>query len=200
MRVTYVIPTHPVAASRTQATGNPVGVALNGIGFDPPAPTDAILGAHTLAPFDDCGGHVNLHTGYHYHAATGCGTQVAQSDGHAAMIGYALDGFPFHAQLNADGQEPTDLDACRGHTDSARGYHYHVAGPGTNSFVGCFTGGHGCALAGDGDGQTCDATQVPRGPGGPGGPPPGGAPPGGPPPTGDQTAHTHAFSTPHEHN
>jgi len=29
---------------------------------------DAILGAYTVAPFDDCGGHVNLHVGYHYRA------------------------------------------------------------------------------------------------------------------------------------
>ena len=199
MQVTYVLPKRPVVASRRVTAGNPVGVALNGIGFDPPAPTDAILGAYTLAPFDDCGGHVNLHAGYHYHAATGCGTQVAQPDGHAPMIGYALDGFPFHGQLDEDGQEPADLDACRGHADELRGYHYHVAAPGTNSFVGCFRGEHGCALAGDGAGRTCDATQT-GGP--PGGGPPGEGPSGrrGPPRSGVQTAHTHAFSTPHEHH
>ena len=192
MQVTYVLPKRPVVASRTQETGDPVGVALNGIGFDPPAPTDRILGAYTLAPFDDCGGHVNLNAGYHYHAATGCSTQIAQTDGHAAMIGYALDGFPFHAQLNANGQEPADLDACRGHTDDARGYHYHVAGPGTNTFVGCFRGEHGCALAGTGAGLTCDATQT--------GGPPGGGPPGGRP-GGAEAEHTHdAFTTPHEHS
>jgi hypothetical protein len=31
--------------------------------------------------------------GYHYHAATGKSTKISQSDGHLAMIGYALDGF-----------------------------------------------------------------------------------------------------------
>ena len=148
-QITYVIPKRPVLVSGTGRTSDPMGVALNGISFAPPAPTDAILGAYTLAPFDDCGGHVNLHVGYHYHAAKGCGTRVTQTDGHAAMIGYALDGFPFHDQLNADGQEPTDLDACRGHTDDVRGYHYHVASPGTNEFVGCFRGEYGCALEGD---------------------------------------------------
>ena len=77
LAVTYVLPLRPVvAASGPGRTSNPVGVALNGIGFDPPAPTDAILGAYTLAPFDDCGGHVNLHAGYHYHEATGCSTEV----------------------------------------------------------------------------------------------------------------------------
>jgi hypothetical protein len=43
-----------------------------------------------LAPFDDAGGHINLNAGYHYHAAMGKTTQIAQADGHAAMIGYAL--------------------------------------------------------------------------------------------------------------
>ena len=47
------------------------GVAFNGVNFDPPAPTQNILGAHTLAPMDDAGGHVNAGAGYHYHAATG---------------------------------------------------------------------------------------------------------------------------------
>lgn len=27
---------------------------------------------------------------------------------------------------NEDGEEPTDLDQCRGHYDETRGYHYHV--------------------------------------------------------------------------
>ncbi len=168
-QITYVIPKQPVMVSGTGRTSDPMGVAFNGISFAPAAPTANILGAYTLAPFDDCGGHVNLNVGYHYHEATGCGTQVDQTDGHAAMIGYALDGFPFYAQLNADGQEPTDLDACRGHTDDVRGYHYHVAAPGTNQFVGCFRGEYGCALEGAGSGQTCDATQNTGGPGG--GPP-----------------------------
>jgi hypothetical protein len=43
------------------------GLAFNGVVFDTPA--GVIL--HTLAPFDDAGGHINLAAGYHYHAATG---------------------------------------------------------------------------------------------------------------------------------
>ena len=49
---TYVIPIIPVAQTTPSAismTG--IGVALNGVTFDPPAPTNAILSAHTLAPF-----------------------------------------------------------------------------------------------------------------------------------------------------
>ncbi|WP_405376961.1 YHYH protein [Nonlabens sp. Asnod3-A02] len=119
---------------------NARGLAFNGVRFDAPAPTNAILGAYTLAPFDDAGGHINLNAGYHYHAATGISTQIKQEDGHATMIGYAMDGYGMYNQLDENGKEPTDLDDCRGHTDEKRGYHYHVAAAGSNSFINCFTG------------------------------------------------------------
>jgi hypothetical protein len=68
------------------------------------------------------------------------GAELASADGHAPRIGYALDGYPIHARVGADGVEPADLDACRGHADDPRGYHYHVAEAGENLFVGCFHG------------------------------------------------------------
>ena len=111
------------------------GIALNGIEFSAPAPVDNILGAYTLAPFDDAGGHINVHQGYHYHAATGFGTQIAQEDGHAALIGYALDGFGIYELLDTSGNEVTGLDELRGHSDSTRGYHYHVDDAGNNNFI-----------------------------------------------------------------
>lgn len=71
--MTYVIPLVPVMSDRPQPTRvSGSGVAYNGIRFDAPAPLDAILSAYTIAPFDDCGGHVNTHVGYHYHAVTDC--------------------------------------------------------------------------------------------------------------------------------
>ena len=118
------------------------GVAFNGIRFDGPAPTDAILGAYTLAPFDDAGGHINLHAGYHYHAATGVSTKITQADGHAAMIGYAMDGHGIYERLDANGKEATDLDDCRGHYDEVRGYHYHVDKAGANNFINCLSGAY----------------------------------------------------------
>jgi len=81
------------------------GVAFNGVVFDAPAPTSVILAAYTLAPFDDAGGHINLNGGYHYHAATGSTKEIAQPDGHAPMIGYALDGFGLYARLSVAGTE-----------------------------------------------------------------------------------------------
>ena len=56
------------------------GIALNGVEFSAPAPVNNILKAYTLAPFDDAGGHINVHQGYHYHTATGVSYSVAQKD------------------------------------------------------------------------------------------------------------------------
>lgn len=142
---TFYIPVTPKQASTAytfatsggpQSTGpSERGLAFNGVRFDAPAPTSVILQAYTLAPFDDAGGHLNPYAGYHYHAATGKTTQITQSDGHAPMIGYALDGYGIYANTNAQGESPTDLDSNRGHYDSTRGYHYHVDSAGSNNFI-----------------------------------------------------------------
>jgi hypothetical protein len=149
---TYLLPVTPVPLAGPAEIDRMgvVGLALNGVDFDPPAPVEAILANYTIAAFDDCGGHVNLHAGYHYHAATGCPTEVAQSDAHAPLIGYALDGYGLYAMLDTAGTEPSDLDACRGHADATRGYHYHVASPGENMFIGCFHGEQGEREGGEG--------------------------------------------------
>lgn len=142
---TLLIPVTPVAlSSGTGAIGSSgVGVALNGIVMDAPAPVANIKAAYTIAAFDKNGGHVNPHTGYHYHAATGSSHQVASSDSHAALIGYALDGYGIYALKDTADAEPTGLDTCRGHTDTTRGYHYHVASAGENMHIGCFKGQQG---------------------------------------------------------
>ncbi len=138
---TYVIPVNPVYQLRpTRLRRGAAAVAFNGVKFDPPAPLHAILGAHTIAPFDDAGGHINPHEGYHYHAATGHTKEVAQSDGHAPMIGYALDGFGLYAYLDEEGQASTGMDECGGHFDAIRGYHYHAGAPGSNQIIRAFRG------------------------------------------------------------
>ncbi|MGD1864988.1 MAG: YHYH protein [Phormidesmis sp.] len=197
LTTTYVVPISAVEQETPSQLGRgAIGVAFNGVNFDPPAPTEAILGAYTLAPFDDCGGHVNLNEGYHYHAHTGCTTEVAQGDGHAPLIGYMLDGYGLYARTDEQGNEATGLDQCGGQYDEVRGYHYHVGTPGSNAIVGCFKGETGCRFDGDGEGELCDATAATDRPGRPEGgpegrpegrpegPPPGGAngrPPGPPP-------------------
>ncbi|MEM6738192.1 MAG: YHYH protein [Bacteroidota bacterium] len=148
---TYLIPATPVkltsavsfGADGPQSTGPTTrGLAFNGIKYEAPAPIDAILRAYTIAPFDDAGGHINLFVGYHYHAATGVSTKILQDDGHAAMIGYAIDGHGIYELLDEDSIESTDLDACRGHYDDIRGYHYHVDEAGSNNFIDCLFGAY----------------------------------------------------------
>ncbi len=137
----YVIPVEPVYQFRpTRLRHGGAAVAFNGVKYDPPAPIHAILKAHTIAPFDDAGGHINPFEGYHYHAATGQTKEVAQADGHAPMIGYALDGFGLYAHLDGAGQASTDLDECGGHFDGLRGYHYHAGAPGSNQVIAALRG------------------------------------------------------------
>ena len=147
---TIYIPVTPVKLSSPVSFGggpfssapSTRGIAFNGVVFDAPAPTSIILAAYTLAPFDDAGGHINIGAGYHYHAATGKSTKINQTDGHAAMIGYALDGFGLYERLSTTGTEYTDLDVSRGHYDATRGYHYHVDKPGSNNFINSLAGAY----------------------------------------------------------
>ncbi|MBF4983857.1 YHYH protein [Nonlabens mediterrranea] len=140
-QTTFVIPVTPVYLNTTQSFGRGgIGVAFNGVNYDPPAPTDAILAAHTIAPLDDHGGHVNPHGGYHYHAATGSTKEITQEDVHSAIIGYAIDGFGIYSLLDKNNHLPIDLDQCGGHVDEVRGYHYHAGEPGGNQIIKCLHG------------------------------------------------------------
>lgn len=173
--LTYVIPFDAIPATDAGRTGeNGSGVAYNGVRLDGPAPVDAILGAYTIAPFDDCGGHVNPHVGYHYHAVTDClddapgavkaddhgaddhGIEDHGFDGHGAQIGIAMDGQAILPHLMADGSEPVGLDTCNGHLGADGTYHYHVGEAGSNAILGCLTAQTGCTL--DGADGTCDAS------------------------------------------
>jgi hypothetical protein len=137
--LTYLIPTTPIPAAKSSRV-HTVGVALDGAELSGPAPIDAILGSYTIAAFDDCGGHINAHQGYHYHSTTGCTDKTIKSDdGHAPLIGYAADGYGIYAMRDAQGKEES-LDECRGTTDDIRGYHYHAASPSENMFIGCMHG------------------------------------------------------------
>lgn len=136
---TFLIPTTPIPAARVGRVHS-AGIALDGTELSGAAPVDAILGAYTIAAFDDCGGHINVHQGYHYHSTTGCTDKLTSDDGHAPLVGYALDGYGIYALKNSEGEEAESLDECRGHTDEVRGYHYHAASPSENMFIGCFHG------------------------------------------------------------
>lgn len=139
----YLIPVSPVPLSSPAQIRSDVGVALNGVVFANAAPVNAILSNYTIAAFDDCGGHVNPVAGYHYHGSTGCTEATTEADGHASMLGYSMDGYAIYAMLDPEGNEDTDLDECRGHSDDTRGYHYHSASAAENMFIGCFQGEQG---------------------------------------------------------
>jgi hypothetical protein len=154
--MTYVIPLKPQDTERV----NPVrfsgsGLANNGVRLDGPAPVDAILAAHTIAPFDDCGGHVNTHVGYHYHAVTDC-LDGADGGFDALKIGIAMDGYDIFSHLKKDGTAPDDLDECNGHETDGIGYHYHAGAAGSNAILGCLRAETGCASE-DPD-RVCDAS------------------------------------------
>lgn len=156
--ISYTIPLVPLVApqpSRTNYVGS--GIAINGIRLDGPAPVDAILGAYTIAPFDDCGGHVNLHVGYHYHAVTDCLSQNNKSK-HGEVIGIAMDGYEIFEYL--DESESASLDACNGHETDNLGYHYHAGAAGSNAILGCLTAQHGCVS--EDLTEMCNANERPK--------------------------------------
>lgn len=167
--MTYVIPLHPQPSDHASPTARShSGIASNGVLLDGPAPLDAILDAHTIAPFDDCGGHVNPHAGYHYHAVTDCLDAISPASAHGAQIGIAMDGYRILSHHLGDGSDAIGLDRCNGHSAEGMGYHYHAGEPGSNAILGCMTAEFGCAS--ENASQTCDASA--RRP-----PPPGQGPP-----------------------
>jgi len=165
--ITVQIPTNPVIATNATIPNQDhanLGITLNGVIISGIANIDAILGAYTIAAFDDCAGHINPALGYHIHGATGCSEHVHDDieDGETPIFGYALDGFPIHSPLSESALATANLDACQGHTTEKLGYHYHAADPALNETLNCFSG----AIVEGGDGR--------RGP--PGGGPAGGRP------------------------
>lgn len=138
VQTTVLIPTSPVVAASTSRPRGDLGVTLNGVTIAAAAPVDAILGAYTIAAFDDCGGHINPVAGYHLHGAVGCGE--VEVEGHANIFGYALDGFGIYSPYDEDGLEYTGLDDCGGHMTVGLGYHYHASAAAENSVIGCLSG------------------------------------------------------------
>ncbi len=158
---TVLIPVTPVAAESSATPRGNQGVTLDGVVIAASAPVDAILGAYTIAAFDDCGGHYNPNDGYHLHGATGCSEVGEAAEGDTPIFGYTMDGYAVHSPFAA-GEAPADLDECNGHTTDADGYHYHANSAEKNQVVQCLMGQ---TVAGTDDGPGAGA-------------PPGGGPPG----------------------
>ena len=140
IQTTVEIPDKPVKSDTVTNIGrNKVGVTINGVVIDGPAPVQAILSAYTIAAFDDCGGHINPAIGYHQHSITGCFGVKSKVDGETKLVGYAMDGFPIHSAYEESNQTP-ELDECGGHEVEGVGYHYHANKAEKNSVISCFHG------------------------------------------------------------
>ena len=142
IQTTMLIPTTPImAASASSAHPGNLGITLDGVIIAESAPVDAILGAHTIAAFDDCGGHYNPVAGYHLHGVTGCGHLDGQaSTGETKTFGYAADGYPIHLPLQGAALTATGLDECNGHSTASEGYHYHANNAAKNAILPCLKG------------------------------------------------------------
>ncbi len=134
-----LIPTTPVAAEKSASAQAILGVTLDGVRIDASAPVEQILGAYTIAAFDDCGGHFNPNEGYHLHGAVGCSEVGEAAEGDTAQFGYALDGYAVHSPFE-EAETPDDLDECNGHTTEADGYHYHANPAAKNQVIACLVG------------------------------------------------------------
>ena len=142
---TFRLPLVPQRSNKiTQLPRGPIGVALNGVVFFNPferGGMNAVEG-YSQEWLDSCCGHPEMRGVYHYHKYPSCLKSPFADDGrrHSPVIGFAFDGFPIHGPYEGDGQRARDLkgkqalDACNGHSDPLRGYHYHVT-PGKFPYI-----------------------------------------------------------------
>ena len=138
-----LVPVTPVLASTKSSPRGNLGVTINGLVISASAPVDAILGAYTIAAFDDCGGHFNPTAGYHLHAYTGCEgieyeSHIDNPNAETKMIGYAMDGVAVFAPLSS--KSTIKLDECNGRTTAKDGYHYYAQSAEKNLVVKCVKG------------------------------------------------------------
>ena len=110
-----------------------IGLLWNGVVLYPARNASGVtFGTSEASRLDRCGGVAGNGCAYEVRGASTCafGDGVAlasklESDGHGALVGWMVDGFPFYAGTVATG-EPT-LNACNGHETASRGFHYHAA-------------------------------------------------------------------------
>lgn len=137
------IPAHPERAARPGCLPmGMIGFTVSGVAFyDALDDAGRDAAAHEIQ--DDCDGHPQANSEYHYHDASPCIPGV-ESD---AVVGWALDGYPILGLRNADGTWVTDaqLDACHGRAEPVvvggrtYDYAYHL----TREYpytLGCFAG------------------------------------------------------------
>lgn len=128
----------------TRLPMGPIGTAVNGVVYFNPfeiGGMNAVEG-YSEVWLDSCCGHPQQTGIYHYHKYPVCVKSPFKDNGkqHSPIIGFAFDGFPIYGPYESDGLMAKDatgeltIDACNGHTDSYRGYHYHVT-PGRFPYI-----------------------------------------------------------------
>ena len=134
--------------------GSPCGFSSSCPEDDSQAPSqyvDAVESeGHTT---DQCGGHsaptgvYHLHSNLGFNDTTGrqtCNLPVDTPGEHSQLLGWMFDGYGIYGQLSENGEVPTDLDECGGHThdiDGVEVYHYHFPYPSQFPWnIGCFKG------------------------------------------------------------
>jgi hypothetical protein len=132
------------AASITRVPMGPIGMALNGVVFFNPFEAGGMnaIEGYSEVWLDSCCGHPEQRGVYHYHKYPSCVKSPFADDGrrHSPVLGFAFDGFPLYGPYEEAGVMARDLkgdralDVCNGHTDPARGYHYHVT-PGRFPYI-----------------------------------------------------------------
>lgn len=133
-----------LAQTTTRVPMGPTGVALNGVVFFNPFEAGGMnaIEGYSEVWLDSCCGHPQQHGVYHYHKYPSCVKSPFADDGkqHSPVIGFAFDGFPIYGPYETAGvmakdlKEKYALDACNGHSDDERGYHYHVT-PGRFPYI-----------------------------------------------------------------
>ncbi|MGE3817831.1 MAG: YHYH protein [Isosphaeraceae bacterium] len=141
----FAFPLTPVKADAiTRVPMGPIGMAINGVVFFNPFEAGGMnaVEGYSEVWLDSCCGHPQQTGVYHYHKYPSCVKTPFSDDGegHSPILGFAFDGFPLHGPYEGKGtlardlREDRALDVCNGHSDPARGYHYHVT-PGRFPYV-----------------------------------------------------------------
>ncbi|MFN7625190.1 MAG: YHYH protein [Pirellula sp.] len=142
---TFRLPLEPKLAGKiTRVPMGPIGMALNGVVFFNPfemGGMNAVEGSSEVW-LDACCGHPQQTGVYHYHKYPACVKSPFSDNGkgHSPIIGFAFDGFPLYGPYESEGRMALELtsgnalDACNGHSDPQRGYHYHVT-PGRFPYI-----------------------------------------------------------------
>ncbi len=144
--ITVTLPVSPATAAEPTCLGKGrIGILKNGVSLFAPL-DERNRDAVAYETQDQCDGHPQQTSVYHYHDIPSCVRNAAT--GPSTVVGFAYDGFPIVVERDASGNLPTnaDLDACHGRTSRidldgqiVETYHYSATHE-FPYFIGCFAG------------------------------------------------------------